>query len=387
LRRLRPARFDDDRALQIGALRERLAAAEAELERGHTRETGLRERVEKLQRGLQKAEATASGRREDAGRFRHRVLSPQVLRDLMPLRLTQLRSRAAAADASARESKLIEVSERYRQQIAGGGSPPGEGAHRLELEGFAWWVPVGPADETRLARVLGKESIPFRAVLHAREVCMGGVMLDLGAHDGSTSIPRVALGDVEACYCAEPDPLNYACLVANTVDNGLRGFVLPDRLAIGDSNGTARLKRTTATRGHQVTTGEGGERPDVIDVPIRTLDSWVEGLAIDENAISFVKADIQGFELHMLRGASRLLARRHIAWQMEIDPALLAEAGSAPGDLFDMLARHFMYFIDLHPTARGVRRRPIVELPDALAYLDGGQSTDIIVYAAEQPSA
>ncbi|MGH9373474.1 MAG: hypothetical protein ACRD15_18290, partial [Vicinamibacterales bacterium] len=109
--------------------------------------------------------------------------------------------------------------------------------------------------------------------------------------------------------------------------------------------------------------------------------------AIDAHAISFVKADIQGSELHMLRGAPRLLAHRHIAWQIEFCPELLADAGSAPRDLFAMLARHFSYFIDLHPTARGARRRPIAELPDALGYVEGDRSTDIIVYSAEQPTA
>ena len=72
---------------------------------------------------------------------------------------------------------------------------------------------------------------------------MGGIMLDLGANIGRTSIPRVIIGDVTAAYCAEPDPLNFECMARAVIDDGLRGPAMPDQTAIGDRNGTVRLYR------------------------------------------------------------------------------------------------------------------------------------------------
>jgi hypothetical protein len=49
----------------------------------------------------------------------------------------------------------------------------------------------------------------------------------------------------------------------------------------------------------------------------------------------------------VLRGASHLLGYRHIAWQLEIAPYLLAAAGTSTSVLYDLCADRFTHFIDL----------------------------------------
>lgn len=257
-------------------------------------------------------------------------------------------------------------------------------ARKVDLAGLNWWVPLArPDDEEYVRQYLAKQDFPFRTITQTREVALGGIMLDIGANIGRMAIPRVILGDVEAAYCAEPEPLNYACLVRNVRDNHLCGLVMPDQVAIGSADGSLLLEKRTSG-GHRVIDPGTRTRRDTIEVPALTVDSWIARLGLDARAVSFVKVDAQGSEVHVLRGASRLLACRHVAWQLEIDPPLLASRGCTADELFAHVSQAFTHFVDLRRDATGPRVRPVGELRDALAYIldapDG--RTDIIAFSA-----
>src|SRR6185436_11482148 len=115
--------------------------------------------------------------------------------------------------------------------------PAASSTRQKTIDGLLWWLAVPRTEETAFAeRMLTKERFPYRALTQTRELAIGGIMLDLGANIGRTSIPRAIAGDATAVYCAEPDPLNFACLFRNVVDNGLQGLVLPDNVAITDNS-------------------------------------------------------------------------------------------------------------------------------------------------------
>lgn len=376
-----------DRVLaQLAETRAALDEARAERDDLQRRLGDADERIEKLRAEKAEAKRSAAERRAEAMRQRRRAPVSRVLQDLMTARRAQLPLRASAAGAPLREQRLLQVSASYADAIAGRTPPDPDLAQRIELDGLAWWVPVGSSAPEEVARAVSKEALPYLALLQSREVCVGGIMLDLGAHDGGTAIPRVLLGDVEAVYCAEPDPLNYACLAANVCENSLRGLVLPDRVAIGASEGKGRLHLMRSTRGHRVIASDTDEDSSaVVEVEIRTLDAWVSDLQIDQRAISFIKSDTQGYELQVLEGAPAVLAQRQIAWQLEVAPALMRVAGSDLRDFVAMLSSRFTHFIDLRADAPGKRRRVIADLGEGLAYLEReGESakTDLIVYSA-----
>src|SRR5690606_32141462 len=121
--------------------------------------------------------------------------------------------------------------------------------------------------------------------------------------------------------------LNYACLVRNVRDNNLPGLVLPDRVAIGSEDGVVRLERRSTAGGHRVIDARTVSDRETVEVPSLTLDTWSERVGIDLQTLAFVKLDAQGSEVHVLRGASRILACRHVAWQIEVDLSLLARRG------------------------------------------------------------
>lgn len=314
---------------------------------------------------------------------RHRsVLSPDIVHGLLPLRAQTLAVRAAHAGATDEDARLQALSPEYRDSIATLAA-----AHpmlvKTDLQGLRWWVPAPPSlTGAALERFVAKQRFPYRNITQTRELSIGPVMIDIGANTGRMSIPRVILGDVGRAYCVEPDPLNYAALVRNIADNGLRGLVLPDLAAIGSSSGPARLRHAKYTGGHRLTHAAADEGD--LDVTCWRLDDWVQRMSIDPLLVTYVKVDTQGSEVHVLRGAPRLLEHRHIAWQLEVTPALLDAAGTPPSELFALCTARFSHFIDLGKYVEGPRARATRELDQALRYLGSGEDqTDILLFNVE----
>ena len=328
--------------------------------------------------------------RPDVFRYAYKrlLLDPTVLQGSLELRRDVARHRARQREAVEREQRFLAASASYAEAV-GNGAPPSSSAQRIELDGLNWWVPLPTSgDSASIARAVSHQDFPYRVIVQTRELAIGGIMLDLGGNNGRMSIPRVILGDVQAAYCAEPDPTNYACLVRNVRDNGLGGLVMPDRVAIGAREGTVRLLRAKSSGGHKVIAADAKTSRETVDVPSMTLDGWCERLGIDPANVSFVKLDVQGSEIDVLAGAPRLLARPHIAWQIEIDMAMFRERGITAEEFFALLRPHFTHWIDLEKRAAGPRVRTIEQLADGLAHLGGeaGPRTDVLLFTM-RPSA
>lgn len=285
------------------------------------------------------------------------------------------------------------LAQRRAQQThanAGNGQPAAfDGDVRAScIDGLTWWVPAFPRQSpASINRMLLKQRFPYRGIAQTRDVAVGGIMLDIGANVGRMAIPRVILGDSTKVFCAEPDNLNFQCLLANIRDNRLEGLVIPDRVAISDHIGSLPLKRGKMSGAHRVVYS-GPPSDDAERVPCTTLDAWVQRHAIDLADVTFVKVDTQGSEVHVLAGASRVLAQDHIGWQIEVSPSDLQRAGSDVETLYGILQEHFSHFIDLNAEADGPRLRPISDISAALAYLQRTNDThsDIIAYRVENGS-
>lgn len=330
-------------------------------------------RCEALQERASAAESKLRVVKREVVTARRETPSVDVLRQTFVHRLRTLKARARDAARSDHEARLLDMSPAYRDVIEGRSDPIAAGAQRGTLEGLVWWVP-GRLTDTRF---------PYRGILQTREAASGGVMIDLGANVGRMAVPRVILGDVTRAYCAEPDPLTFACLARNVIDNNLRGLILADQTAIGDRDGTARLLRSGHSGNFRLVSGDVGKH--VVEVPCWTLDTWVDRLGIDLEAVTFIKVDVEGSERRVLAGARRVLTRRHIAWQMEIKPSGLKAAGDDSAALYADIQGSFTHMIDLNRAAEGRRVRPVSELAEALAYIEPDSKTDVLLFSAADP--
>ena len=334
---------------------EQLAAVRAKLKASRSRQAALAARLH---------------------RYERLALDPAVLEQLLPARAEAMQRRAIDHATKAREAMHAAASPAYEAAIADGLRVP-DGTEHVCVAGVNLWVPVDRRLPGRLAdHLLTRRQLPLATILQTREAVGGGVMLDIGANVGTTSLPRAVLGDYAAIWAAEPDPSNFACLVRGVVRNGLRGVVLPDHCAISNRNGVGRLQLSRSIGGHRLTDDAGG-----MEVPTWTLETWVRRLHIELELLRFVKVDTQGHEVHVLEGAGGLLERRGVVWQLEVSPKHLTLAGRSLRDLIAKL-QTFSAFVDLYGDAPGARVRPMTELPEALGYLEGGSFTDILVYRA-----
>lgn len=350
----------------MAELKSRLEATRSALE--STRQE-LKASVER-QRSTRTELETVHGRMH---RHERQVLRPEVIADLMPFRARRCRDTGPDGAARRRDAEHASISDAY---AAARDAEPPAGADRVEIGGITWWVPPDNRTEGRLAdRVVRGKQLPLQDVLRTREAVSNGTMLDIGANIGLTSVTRAILGDARLIYAAEPAPDNFTCLVRTVIDNGLRGTVLPDRVAISDRDGTSRLWLAGSIGGHALRDGtEGG-----VEVTTLRLDSWIRKLNIDAGAVCYVKVDTQGYESHVLEGAPDLLTRRGIVWELEFAPSFYQQLGREPTSVIAQLQAAFTYFIDLNASAPGPRRRPVAELPEAVAYLERG-FTNLLLY-------
>ncbi len=162
--------------------------------------------------------------------------------------------------------------------------------------------------------------------------CVGTGMhvADIGANIGTHALALARLvGPTGWVYAFEPQRVVHQLLCANMAVNSILNADC-ERLAVSDAAGQIGVAELDFTRPNNyggLALGRG--RRTVAAV---TLDEYLNG-----RPLHFLKADVQGMEAHVVRGARRTLAAHRTLMYLEADqpeetPALLealAEAGYA----------------------------------------------------------
>jgi FkbM family methyltransferase len=140
----------------------------------------------------------------------------------------------------------------------------------------------------------------------------GGTFIDIGANVGNHALFAALFMGAARVVAFEPNPPAMAILRANVALNGLEGVVDLTNLGWGlsDAEGagfSTVTKRANLGATRLVADGQGG-------IPVRTGDAMLAGTRAD-----FIKLDVEGMEIAVLRGLAATLARDRPPVFLELD--------------------------------------------------------------------
>jgi FkbM family methyltransferase len=173
------------------------------------------------------------------------------------------------------------------------------------------------------------------------ELFQKGHVLDVGANLGYTSaLFSRALSPGFRVFAFEPEKDNFARLEKFIFRNGLASKITPVQNAVGAEPGAARLWLNRSSHAdHRVETGEfHGDAENLVsaeNVSMESLDHFCDGLEGDRS-ITFIKIDVQGYEIEVCRGMEGVLERNpRAAVSLEYCPGMMKQMGFAPAALLE----------------------------------------------------
>jgi FkbM family methyltransferase len=184
---------------------------------------------------------------------------------------------------------------------------------------------------------------PFWNLTHRRpELIENGDVLDIGANIGYTSyLFAGVLKPGFNVYSFEPDWANFQMLLGMIQRKKLRNKIIAVNAAVGSNEGTVEFWHNEEHSGdHRVVTnhfkGRCANPNRISSVPLMSIDSFVSARNLEK--ISFIKIDVQGYELAVCTGMKQTLARfPEVCVCCEYSPQGLVDLGFEPSQVLNFL--------------------------------------------------
>lgn len=175
-----------------------------------------------------------------------------------------------------------------------------------------------------------------RAVL--RTVHPGDWVIDIGANIGIVSGQLARrTGPRGHTWAIEPIARNVDRLRALQTDNHLPGLRI-FAVAAGADNGVVTLRQHCTYGSGWASVTASWLNGAAVEVPLRTLDSLIAEYGPAAPRLALIKIDVEGYEPHVLAGATRTLARYRPLLYVEFNDPILRDAGSSSVALLAQLA-------------------------------------------------
>ena len=160
--------------------------------------------------------------------------------------------------------------------------------------------------ELSVAKWFAKDGMAERGVIYwclENFIQPDRVFLDIGAHVGTYTL--VCAPRALHTYAFECSPKTFCYLAANLALHGLEYKVSPISCALGESEGSLDyIIRSNDGGGNGIKVLNSGDTTlPKVKVHVRTLDSF------HMESVGFIKMDVEGAELEVLKGARETLER------------------------------------------------------------------------------
>jgi FkbM family methyltransferase len=167
------------------------------------------------------------------------------------------------------------------------------------------------------------------------------VVFDVGAHAGQFSKLFAAMAPRGRVFAFEPSGYARSVLEPALRWNRVRNVeIVP--LGLSDAEGTSVLHTPIKKRGQlgfglaHLGDGTGARATQEQTIRLTTMDAFAAERGLSR--LDFIKADVEGWELHMLKGAAHTLSTLRPTLFLEVVESSLARGGAAPGDIWAELA-------------------------------------------------
>ena len=188
---------------------------------------------------------------------------------------------------------------------------------KTKLNGLDFWY---KSNDTFIGQRIALEKYEeYETMLMLRQVNSNSVVVDVGANIGYYTI--LLAQKSKLVYAIEPEAETFEILQKNVTENKLNNVVLI-RAAVGGKNEKIKLFKSKLNNGDHRVWGEKNNK-EVEEVFCRRLDDILE----NEQYISLIKIDTQGWEPAVIDGAKKIIERDSPTLFMEYSPTDYAKAG------------------------------------------------------------
>lgn len=196
---------------------------------------------------------------------------------------------------------------------------------REGFEAYCWWWPE-----------MVKELDYFLDLSRTRRV-----LLDIGALHGIFSLAFAYERPEVMAVAIDPSPEACAIVAAHAAANRLSNIAVVNR-ALGDRVMT--LDMVPHAHHLEVLAAGAVDGRKVLNIPVTTVDLLSDEMAIHPD---IVKIDVEGYELHVLQGATRVLSTDRPDIMLELHPDRLRAYGGSVSELIALLLGHGYQVRDL----------------------------------------
>ena len=169
------------------------------------------------------------------------------------------------------------------------------------------------------------------------------IVLDIGANLGWYTAHIAKRIPIKHCYAFEPVPSIFKKLERHCAVNQVTNKVTLNNCALGDKDGTIELHTfPDLPHGHSSISTLGKTNYVTSTAPIVMLDNYIAENNLDK--IDFIKMDVEGAEMLVLKGAKNLLQRKDPpVWVIEMNIETAASFGHKPADLLKEITQYNSY--------------------------------------------
>ncbi|MBG9377134.1 FkbM family methyltransferase [Panacibacter sp. DH6] len=175
----------------------------------------------------------------------------------------------------------------------------------------------------------------------------GDTFFDIGSNMGFFALYAAQItGANGKVYAFEPTPVIYKRLTENISENNFSN-VQAENIGLSDAKGFLKLFIAEAGKDGWNSFAKEKEGQQSIEVPVNTLDHYVESNNVDTAKIRFIKIDVEGWEIPVVRGALKTInAHDDIILMMEFTESNSKAAGYNIGDLYDIIEQQgFKWYV------------------------------------------